>query len=126
MTLKYNRHLSFPFRIGVNGRTVQVSTVNEHVKDEITQLILTNPGERLFLPEFGGGLRLFLFSNLDEPTIAMAKTAITQNLLTWLGDRISLEGLELDIVNEKLILKLKYRVKASNEFQILSFQKRGG
>jgi phage baseplate assembly protein W len=126
VTLKSNRHLAFPFRIGKNGRTVQVSSVAEHIKDEIIQLILTNPSERLFLPEFGGGLRLFVFRNLDEPTIALAKTALTENLLTWLKDRIILEGLELKVENEKLNLKLSYRVKESNESHLLSFQKREG
>ena len=54
MTPENGRHLSFPFRVGVGGRTAQVSTLEEHVRDEIIQLLLTSPAERLFLPEFGG------------------------------------------------------------------------
>lgn len=126
MTLENNRHLSFPFRIGTNGRTVQVSSLAEHVRDELMQLILTNPGERLFLPEFGGGLRLFVFRNLDETKIAMAKTALTESLLTWLRERINLEGLKLEVENEKLTLKVSYRVKESSESQTLTFQKSVG
>ncbi|ASC73030.1 hypothetical protein XM38_039920 [Halomicronema hongdechloris C2206] len=49
------RHLSFPFRIAADGRTAQVDTLEQHVRDELIQLILTNPGERLFLPELGRG-----------------------------------------------------------------------
>ena len=58
------RHLSFPFRIGADGRTAAPSTHEEHVRDELVQLILTGPGERPFLPEFGGGARQLIF----EPT----------------------------------------------------------
>lgn len=126
MIVEKNRHLAFPFRIGPHGRTVQVPSVAEHIRDEINQVIMTNPGERLFLPKFGGGLRQFVFRNLDEQTIAFAKTVLTEDLLTWLGDRIIIEGLELEVENERLILKLSYRIRESNESQFLTFQKSEG
>ena len=123
MKPKNNRHLAFPFQIGPHGRTVQVSSVEEHISQELIQLILTNPGERLFLPEFGGGLRQFVFRCLNEQTIALAKTALAEQLLRWIGDRIILEDLELKVETERLILNLKYRIKESNESQSLTFQK---
>jgi phage baseplate assembly protein W len=100
MKLKINRHLAFPFQIGPHGRTVQVPSVEEHVNEELIQLILTNPGERLFLPEFGGGLQQFVFRILDEQTITLAKTNLKKQLLRWFGDKIILENFELKIENE--------------------------
>ena len=60
------KHLSFPFRIGKDGRTAEVTTLEEHVRDELIQLLLTNLGERPFLVEFGGGLRRLVFEPADE------------------------------------------------------------
>ena len=123
MTYK-NRHLSLPFRIGPNGRTAQVTSIEEHIRDELTQLMLTNPGERLFLPEFGVGLQQLIFMKLDESATALAKTALKKNLVKWLGHRIIRDNLKLEVRNAKLFLTINYRIKETNESQRLIFQKR--
>jgi phage baseplate assembly protein W len=79
------RHLSFPFRIGKDGRTAEVATLEEHVRDELMQLLLTNMGERPFLAEFGGGLRRLVFEPADETSAAMTKAMVTQAIANWLG-----------------------------------------
>lgn len=120
-----NRHLSFPFRIGSEGRAQCIQTMDEHVREEIIQLLLTNPEERLFLPEFGAGIKLYVFSNFDDHSAVMAKTALTQCISRWLGERITLEGLEMKMENETLNIRLVYRVIGSDESGILSFQRTG-
>lgn len=120
------RHLSFPFRIGRDGRATQISTLEEHVRDEIVQLLLTNPAERLFLPEFGGGVRRLVFEAADETTGAMAKALITQNLNRWLGHRITLESLEVNIKNETIEVEIVYRIAGTEDKRILRFQRNGG
>ena len=42
------RHLKFPFRIGPDGRPETPADLPEHVKGEVIQLLLTDPGERDF------------------------------------------------------------------------------
>ena len=37
MTLEKGKHLSFPFRISSDGRTADVSTLEDHVRDELIQ-----------------------------------------------------------------------------------------
>ena len=121
------RHLAFPFRIGANGRAVQVSTLEDHVRDELMQLILTNPGERLFLPEFGGGVRRLVFETNDETTTgAMVKATLTSAVSKWLGNRITLEELRVDIENEKIEVDLKYRIAGTQDARVLRFQRKGG
>jgi len=75
-----NRHLAFPFHIGSDGRTVAPDNIDTHVRGEIIQLLLTNPGERPFLPTFGGGLRRLIFENNDMVSAGLAKAVITQNM----------------------------------------------
>ena len=72
------RHLSFPFRISPEGRTATVATLEEHVYGEVLQLLLTNPGERPFVPDFGGGVRRMVFEGTGQTTEAMAKALISQ------------------------------------------------
>lgn len=121
------RHLSFPFRVGNDGRAVQISTLEEHVRDEIVQLLLTNPAERLFLPEFGGGVRRLVFEGADEATTgAMAKALITQNIRRWLGHRVTLEGLEVKVENETIEVEIIYRIAGTEDKRVLRFQRTGG
>jgi phage baseplate assembly protein W len=118
-----NRHLSYPFRIGPNGRPVQVTSIEEHIRDELEQLLLTSPGERLFLPEFGVGLQKLSFGNLNESNLALAKTVFTEKLAKWLGNRIIPDELELEVVNDKINLKLRYRIRETNDSRVLFLQK---
>ena len=119
-------HLAFPFRIGNNGRAVQVATLEDHVRDELVQLILTNPAERLFLPEFGGGVRRLVFENIDETTGAMVKAVLTRSISRWIGHRVTLEDLTVIIENETIAVDLKYRIAGTEDTRVLKFQRHGG
>lgn len=120
------RHLAFPFRIGVDGRAVQVKSLEEHVRDELVQLILTNPAERPFLPEFGGGVRRLVFENIDETTGAMVKSVLTRSISRWLGNRVTLEDLTVVIENETIAVDLRYRIAGTEDSRVLKFQRHGG
>lgn len=121
------RHLSFPFRVGDDGRAVQISTLEEHIRDELVQLLLTNTAERLFLPEFGGGVRRLVFEGADEATTgAMAKALITQNIRRWLGHRVTLDSLEVRVENETIEVEIIYRIAGTEDKRALRFQRSGG
>lgn len=126
MAEEYGKHLSLPFRIGKDGRTAGVSSLEEHVRDELIQLILTNPGERAFLPEFGGGVRRLVFENIDEATAGMTKAMLTQAISRWLGHRITLEDLTVAVENEKIEVEIKYRIAGTEDAKVMRFQKTGG
>ena len=120
------RHLSFPFRVGRDGRAAQISTLEEHVRDELVQLLLTNPAERLFLPDFGGGVRRLVFESADDATAGLAKAVITQSVTRYLGHRVTLEELTVVAVNETIEIDLKYRIAGTEDTRVLRFQRRGG
>ena len=82
------RHLAFPFHIGADGRAAAPADINEHVKGEIVQLLLTTPGERPFMPDFGGGLKRLVFEANDEITAGIAKATVSQALSYWLQERV--------------------------------------
>lgn len=103
-----------------------VKTLDEHVHDEIIQLLLTNPGERLFLPEFGGGVRRMVFESADETTAAVAKAVITQAINRWLGHRVKLEELEVEVSDSTIEVIVRYRLEGTEDSRVLRFQRKGG
>ena len=103
-----------------------VKTLDEHVRDEIVQLILTNPGERPFLVEFGGGIRRLVFEAADEATAAMAKAGITQAINRWLGHRVTLEYVDVKIENSSIWVDIRYRLAGTEDTRTLRFQRDGG
>jgi phage baseplate assembly protein W len=125
VTAENGRHLSFPFRVGADGRTAGVSSLEEHVRDELIQLLLTNPGERLFLPEFGGGLRRLVFEPADEASRGMTKAAVTQAISNWLGRRITLEDLAVEVENATIEVEIKYRLAGTEDSRVMRFQRSG-
>jgi phage baseplate assembly protein W len=52
----------------------------EAIKNNIINFFLTNPGERLMNPSFGGGLRNFIFEQLAEENISIVKSNVQEKL----------------------------------------------
>lgn len=126
MTPPDGRHLAFPFRIAADGRTAQVDSLPQHIREEIIQLVLTNPGERLFLPEFGAGVRRLVFENAGEITAATAKATLTQALSRWLGERVTPEEIAVESNNETISIDLRYRVAGTPDQRRIRFERQGG
>jgi uncharacterized protein len=83
---------AFPFRIDpVSGQAAQ-SPYAKHVDEMIRQVLLTAPGERADLPEFGCGLRQLLFAPNSDALLATTQLMVQQSLNRWLGNQISLQN----------------------------------
>ena len=123
MTPPRGKHLSFPFHVGSDGLTATIASLESHIRDEVIQLILTNPGERVNLPEFGSAVRLLVFENTDQSTAGMTKARITQAIIRWLGHRVSIEDLKVTVKAEKLEVELKYRIAGTEDTRVMRFQR---
>jgi phage baseplate assembly protein W len=87
---------SFPFRLdGQSRQALQASSYQQHVEDMITQVLLTAPGERIDLPEFGCGLRKLLFAPNSDALAATTQVMIQQALNRWLGDQINVTNVSV-------------------------------
>jgi uncharacterized protein len=81
---------ALPFRLDIRSRQAsQASSYQQHVEDMITQILLTAPGERVDLPEFGCGVRKLLFAPNSDALAATAQVTIQQALSRWLGNQIN-------------------------------------
>ena len=120
------RHLAFPFHVASDGRAAAPPTIDEHVRGEIIQLLLTAPGERPFLPSFGAGLKRLVFERNDPITAALAKATVAQSLSRWLQSRIAIVALDVSADDSTLRVDLSYRLLATGEVRSISLQQQPG
>jgi phage baseplate assembly protein W len=59
-------------------------TPTEMVKQNFKMLILTSPGERVMEPEFGVGIRGYLFEQLTEEVFIRIRTRINEQVATYM------------------------------------------
>tara|TARA_Y100000361_G_scaffold93719_1_gene83676 strand:- start:1282 stop:1752 length:471 start_codon:yes stop_codon:yes gene_type:complete len=74
--------IDLPFR--AEGGFATTSTTIEAVKNNIRNLLQTNPGERLMQPNLGVELRSLLFEQIDESTLLSIQDTILDSLEFWL------------------------------------------
>lgn len=125
MNGSYGRYPAFPFRVGEDGRTVCVADPEQHVAEEVVQLILTAVGERPFQPAIGTNVRRLVFESLDEVTAGITKSTISQALSRWLGDRAELEDLVVETEASTITVDLRYRPAGSPDARVLRLQRTG-
>ena len=76
---------AFPFRIDTASQQTAQSGYAAHVDQMIRQLLLTDPGERVDLPQFGCGLRSLVFAPISDALAATVKLRVIQGLTQWLA-----------------------------------------
>jgi phage baseplate assembly protein W len=82
---------AFPFRIDpVSGQAAQ-SPYGTHVDQMIRQVLLTSPGERADLPEFGCGLRQLIFAPNSDALQATTELIVRKSLDRWLAGQIQVQ-----------------------------------
>jgi len=72
----------YPLAKGPRGILAPSSGVDQ-IKADLLQLLLTNPGERVMLPEFGTPLRKLIFEPNDPRLAQMAKNMIAEAISRW-------------------------------------------
>jgi len=123
--MSYPRYLSFPFRIGHDGRTAAPPGLSAHVRDELLQLVLTTIGERLFQPAIGTNVRRLVFENVDEVTAGMTKSTVAQAVSRWLGHRVEVEELAVTTDQSTLSVDIHYKIAGTEDSRVLRFQRSG-
>lgn len=106
--------IRFPFGFDARGRTA-TSEYTDHVREMLEQLLLTQPGERVNRPDFGGGLAQQVFEpNAPERAVAL-ELALSAAIDTWLGDVVDLRRLTVDADDATLRVELDYVLRSTSE-----------
>ncbi len=90
----FGRGISFPPRVGADGRLAW-SSGPANIRESIQVVLLTEPGERLQLPDFGGRLRAVLFEPNTVATRRLVQEQIEQALRLW-EPRIALQSVTVE------------------------------
>lgn len=112
---------AFPFRVDpVSGQAAQ-SPYPRHVDEMIRQVLLTTPGERIDLPEFGCGLRQLLFAPNNETLRATTQLLVQKNLTRWLADQIILRNVAVTAGigddESQLLVRIDYTLLETQSLQ---------
>ena len=62
----------------------ELTTARQAVQQQMKNLLLTSPGERVMIPDFGVGLRRYLFENLDRAVLGSIEHRIRQQVEKYL------------------------------------------
>jgi phage baseplate assembly protein W len=76
---------AFPVRIDPASQQTAQAGYPAHVDQMVRQLLLTTPGERADLPQFGCGLRSLVFAPDSDALAATVKLRVIQALSQWLA-----------------------------------------
>jgi phage baseplate assembly protein W len=102
----------FPFRIdAASGQAAHAVDYGTHVEQMIRQVLLTSPGERIDLPEFGCGLRRALFASNSEALAATTQILVLQSLNRWLAGQIDVNKVTVsqpDPDGAQLLVQIDY------------------
>ncbi|HKE32186.1 MAG TPA: GPW/gp25 family protein [Candidatus Angelobacter sp.] len=90
--------LSFPYKVNDLAQTATTSG-DENIRAKIVQVVLTSPGERVNLPDFGCGLRDLVFDPNNDILAATTEFAISKALQQWLSDDIIVQSVDVSNSN---------------------------
>ena len=114
-----------------DGYYALTKTIAANTKQNFKNLLLTSPGERVMIPDFGVGLRNYLFSNQHETVEAVISSRIESQTATYLP-YIEINNIEftrnepsyaLSESRQKLDLVIYYSVPAFNFSDMLEITK---
>jgi phage baseplate assembly protein W len=118
----YGRSLSFPPRVGGDGRMVW-SEGEQNIRESIRVILLTNLRERVRLAEFGGGLNTFLFEPNNVATQRAIEERMLQALKRW-EPRIAVESARVETDpedREAAVATIQYKLVATQSRERISF-----
>ena len=108
--LDINKNVTIGVRFPLNNINMfrGTQTIKEQIKTNLINLLLTEPGERLFTPNYGVGLKKLLFEpNINKENI---NSKINQQINFYIPE-ISLINSKINFIEDehKLYITISYR-----------------
>lgn len=108
------RGWSFPPRFGAQG-LVMVSA-EEDIRESLLILLSTVPGERVMQPQYGCGLKMYVFEHINETTLAVIRDLVGKAIL-FFEPRVIVERIDISFqekLDGKLNIHIQYLVRSTN------------
>jgi uncharacterized protein len=113
---------AFPPRIDARGR-IAMARQERDVEEAIRIILLTPKGQRVMRPEFGCRIHDLAFSPNNATLMGLASYYVEEALAMW-EPRISVEEVNARVdadSSERLLIDIKYRIKATADRRSLVF-----
>jgi len=113
---------AFPPCVAPDGSTA-MAAYEKDVYEAIWMILSTDWGERVMRPDFGAGLRSFVFGPLSQTVLQQVQTRVQESLVKW-EPRINVEQVSVTInPNEpgKLLIAITYSVRVTNTLHNLVY-----
>ena len=116
----FGRGMAFPPRVGGDGR-VAWSEGEANVRESIRIILMTEQRERVRLPDFGGGVGLYLFEPNTVATHQLIRDWVQKALARW-EPRVSVSSIEVEEDPEDrrgAVVTITYKLVATQTLQAL-------
>jgi len=112
-----------PLTLDSGDGYTSIKTLKAMIKQNFKMLILTNPGERVMDPEFGVGIRQFLFENFESDVYARIDEKIREQVNIYLPVVVisNLEFGRRGIDDNTLAIRVEYSIPDISVIDLLEF-----
>jgi hypothetical protein len=105
-------NIDFPFKDSPEGFYFNLNaTDTDAIRADLLHLLLTNKGERLYMPDFGSDLKKYIFEPNDGVTHEQIKDNLNETIKRYMPNLI-INGITFknDAIEELIIVELTYTV----------------
>jgi phage baseplate assembly protein W len=105
-------NIDFPFKDSSKGFYLQLNQTNrDAIRADLLHLLLTNKGERLYLPDFGSDLKKYIFEPNDNITHSEIRDNLNETISKYIPN-LTVNSIEFrnNEVEEAIIVELTYTV----------------
>ena len=92
--------------------------VRELVKQNVKMILLTAPGERIMMPEFGVGLKTYLFEPATKGLIDQIKQRSKDQLEIY-APAIEVNAIKISFVDNTMYFAVSYSIDSTRAFETL-------
>ena len=106
----------FPVQVDKTTGRIRMSEGEDDIEEAIRIIIRTSKGERLMRPDFGCGLRNFVFESTDDMTMRLISSDILEAIRNWeprVKD-VEVKASSDPEQNGRVLLEVKYVVRSTN------------
>ena len=115
--------IQYPLAIDAgHGKLAEENDYPSHVEQLIMQVLMTAPGERVNLPEFGCGIRQMVLAPNSEASASLAQVSVYEALNRWLSSVIEVSQVEVQAEESTLRINIAYILKARMERRYLNVE----
>jgi len=101
---------------------IALAQYGEDVRQALLVILGTERGERVMRPDFGAGLREFLYEPINTTTLALIRHRVEEALVTW-EPRIDNITVRIDAAppSGEVTVEIHYRIRRTNTFYNLVY-----